>query len=327
MDVTCSICIVNYNTELLLRECLTSLIAATQWISCEIFVVDNASSDNSVAMVQKEFPQVTCIAMPWNSGFARANNSAFEQSTGEFFILLNPNAKLNADAIRNALTFMNVTALAGVCGGAICDAEGHVAPSARCFPSLFATFCRMWGLSECFSGSTWFGNHDYRHMDLSHPIRVDWVPSTFAVLRRAALEGESLFDERFFMYYEETDLCLRLHQRHWEVWFVPTVHIMHWGGASARTVQKDFDGTSAQISRWRMRSKYLYLYKHYGIFYVFGSLSIELSRHLVRVLVNALRKGDDAKEKRLDSQRKIQLCLDALRDTRWGRISPPAPWT
>lgn len=324
--MTCSIFIVSYNTRDILARCLEQLLAAQHAVEHEIIVVDNASADGSAAMVRQRFPQVQLVALDMNMGFARANNIAFGQSTGEFVILLNPDAFVEHDAIANALQFMQRTPSAGACGGLILDEDGHAAPSARRFPTLFAKICRMWGLADRFAGSPLFDAHDYRHTSIDKPFTVDWVPGTFTVLRRAALGNGQLFDERFFMYYEETDLCLRLRQGGYQVWFVPAVRVSHIGGASAKTVKKHFDSSGSQLSLWRLRSEYLYFRKNQGLHAVIAHALVETTRHMVRILVNTIRRDDEAAHKRADSWRKLRLCLDALADTSLGAVSPPAPW-
>ncbi|GFM34465.1 glycosyltransferase family 2 protein [Desulfovibrio subterraneus] len=322
----CSVFIVSYNTREILARCLEHLFASNSGISMEVFIVDNDSKDDSVDMVRERFPQVILMPMDWNMGFARANNAAFARSTGEFVILLNPDAFVEPDAIAQALSFMHEHPKAAACGGLILDDHGGKAPSARRFPTSFAKFCRMWGLADRFSGSPIFDKHDYRNSDLSQPMQVDWVPGTFTVIRRKALADATLFDERFFMYYEETDLCLRLQRQGWEVWFVPSVRVMHLGGASAKTVKKDFDSSGSQVSGWRLRSEYLYFRKNFGLAAVLMHAGIEISRHWVRIFLNSLRKGEEAARKKTDSRRKAQLCQEALADTGYGSVSPKVPW-
>lgn len=324
--MNCSIFIVSYNTRDILARCLEQLLASQHADKHEIIVVDNASSDGSAAMVRDRFPRVRLVALGWNMGFARANNIAFSQSKGDFIILLNPDAFVEHDAIANALQFMLSTPSAAACGGLIMDKDGHAAPSARRFPTLFAKVCRMWGLADRFAGSLLFDAHDYRHASIDAPFPVDWVPGTFTVLRRAALGNGVLFDERFFMYYEETDLCLRLRKQGYQVWFLPTARVSHIGGASAKTVRKHFDASGAQISLWRLRSEYLYFRKNHGLHAVIAHALVETTRHLARMAVNSIRPGDAARDKRADSQHKLRLCLDALSDTRFGSFSPPPPW-
>lgn len=325
-SMDCSIFIVSYNTREILARCLEHLFTSQGNLSMEVFVVDNDSKDGSADMVRERFPQAKLMAMDWNMGFARANNAAFARSSGEFVILLNPDAFVEPDAIARALSFMHENPQAAACGGLIMDGHGGKAPSARRFPTGFAKFCRMWGLADRFAGSPLFDKHDYRHCDLSRPMQVDWVPGTFTVIRRKALTNDKLFDERFFMYYEETDLCLRLQRQDWQVWFVPSVLVTHLGGASAKTVKKDFDSSGAQVSGWRLRSEYLYFRKNFGLPAVLLHAGIEISRHWVRIAVNSLRNGEEAAHKNKDSRRKAQLCLEALADTGYGSISPKAPW-
>lgn len=323
----CSILIVSYNTRDILERCLERLYASQGIEEYEVIVVDNASSDGSPEMLRRRFPMARLVAMPWNTGFARANNLALRESSGKFLALLNPDAFVRPDTLAAALRFMHARPSAGACGGLLLSEEGAAAPSARRFPSAFSKFCQLWGLADRFAGSPLFDRHDYRHRDLAAPLPVDWVPGTFTVLRRSALLGLPLFDERYFMYYEETDLCRRLAAQGYEVWFVPDVKVAHIGGASAKTVKKDFDASGAQVLLWRLRSEYLYLRKNHGPLTVLAHAGIEMALHATRMAANVFRSGPKARSKRQDARRRLTLCLRALADTRLGAFSPAAPWT
>lgn len=372
----CTICIVSFNTSAILQRCLEALSEAIEKIhdindiapiSWKIIVVDNASHDDSVAMVRRLFPHVECMALDYNSGFARANNMAFARSMAfslphenneeRFFILLNPDAFVSQDALREALVFMQKNPYVGACGALLLNEDGTEAPSARAFPTLWKKFCAMWG----------FGAHEVGMQGRSEgelaqgqAYEVDWVPGTFTVIRQAAMvdlnQGQSpakLFDERFFMYYEETDLCRRLHEHGWPVYFVPSVRVEHIGGASAKmhshqdsdSHNAHFDSTASQVTLWRMQSELLYIYKYHGLLGILANTSIEASRHMVRILMNAARQlwasyahnkawasssvldvKDQALHKRKDSQYKVHLLYEALRQTHLGRTAPPIPW-
>lgn len=322
----CSIFIISYNTRHTLERCLERLYSSKGIKEHEVVVVDNASSDGSPDMVRERFPNVRLLAMSWNTGFARANNLALRESRGEFLVLLNSDAFVQPDALSTALSFMDAHPSAGACGGLIIAEDGSAAPSARRFPTAFSKFCQLWGLAHRYAGSPLFDRHDYRHRDLAEPIPVDWVPGTFTVLRRSALEGLPLFDERFFMYYEETDLCRRLAKSGYGVWFVPDVRVTHIGGESAKKVPQHFDVSGSQISLWRLRSEYLYLRKNHGLFAVLAHACIEMTLHMARMAVNSFRAGQTARDKIRDARRKLGMCLRALTDTRLGAFSPAVPW-
>lgn len=352
------ICIVSYNTKEILCNCLESLMNAVEYsnkkdeIIYTVYVVDNASHDGSADMVKKKFPKINLVVHDVNVGFARANNVIFSKSDGEYFILINPDAFVHQNTLSTALIFMQNTPRAGACGGLLRNVDGSIASSGRKFPTLMRKFCDMWGLSKIFRGKK----------VADKQCKVDWVPGTFTVVRRAAFNNLALFDERFFLYYEETDMCRALYARGWQVWFVPEIEIVHIGGASAKAYAADseknagdidkklfLDTSGAQLALWRMQSENLYIYKYQSIFGVLGNISIEISRHTTRIVFNNIRyiyykvifymirnntqiynnikkKKDLAYTNKSDSYQKIIVLCQALKNTRFGRVSPKIPW-
>ncbi len=321
-----SVVIVSYNTRDILRKCLEALFEHSSNLEFEVFVVDNDSRDGSAEMVAQEFPRVILTANKENLGFAAANNQAFALAQGEYILLLNPDAFVKPGAISRAAKFMRQNPGCGVCGGRIVDPDGSLNPSARRFPTWFSNFCTLSGLSSRFAGSSFFNRHDFGGFAHDQVKEVDWVPGTFMFLRRSMLEDIGFFDERFYIYYEETDLCLRAKQAGWKVFFVPEAEVEHIGGASSKTRKdKAYNMASAQVMNFKMRSEYLYYRKHGGLASVLSHAGLELGWHALRMGVNVLR-GKDGREKVVDSGTVIHLTRQALQDTSYGRHSPPIPW-
>jgi N-acetylglucosaminyl-diphospho-decaprenol L-rhamnosyltransferase len=321
-----SIIIVSYNTSRLLQECLASLVNNSCSHELEIFVVDNDSKDDSVPMVQAHFPQVKLITNQQNMGFAAANNQAYKHFTGSYIILLNPDACVKPGAIDQAVDFMENHPDVGICGGRLVNANGHLEPSARRFPNSLFKFLIISGLSDKFSTSKFFSGADYKYFDHQTPLEVDWVPGTFSLIRRAMLEEIGFFDERFYLYYEETDLCLRARRAGWKIYFFPGAEVIHVGGASSKTrkdLQLDLGGS--QLLKFRMRSELLYFRKNFGLLAMMANSAVEMFFHYLRYLAN-LRPGQQNRNKRQYSRAIIHHGFQALHDTHWGNISPPTPW-
>jgi N-acetylglucosaminyl-diphospho-decaprenol L-rhamnosyltransferase len=323
-----SIIVVSYNTRDILAECLVSLFAEPGIEQHEVFVVDNDSKDGSAAMVAETFPTACLIDNRENIGFAAANNQAYARSLGDYIILLNPDATLKPGSLDRALTFMEAHPACGVCGGLLLNAEGERLPSARRFPNALTKLFMLSGLADRHPQSRLFGRYGFGYFDHRTPLQVDWVPGTFAVFRRNMLTQIGMFDERYFLYYEETDLCLRAKRNGWQVFFTPDAEIMHLEGASSKTRDdEEFEATGSQVLKFRMRAEALYFRKNFGVLSVIlNMLLVEAGWHLLRWLVNCLPNREQAAAKRRQSMEQVKSTLRALCDTRMGRVSPPRPW-
>lgn len=322
-----SVVIVSYNTSAILHQCLDALFEDSGSHDLEVFVVDNDSSDDSVEMVRNSFPQVLLTANKENLGFAAANNQAYEKSKGDYVILLNPDAFIRPGSIDAGVQFMESHPECGLCGGRLITPEGILDPSARKFPNFFYKFLTISGISSRFPDSAILARYDFGGFDHQSTIEVDWVPGTFTVFRREMLKKLGLFDERFFLYYEETDLCLQAKRNGWKAYFLPTAEVIHVGGASSKTRKDlDFDPAASQVLKFRLRSEFLYFRKNYGFFSVLANAGVEIGWHLARFAVNFLPHRRDGKKKRVHSISLIRQIVTALKDTQYGAFSPPRPW-
>ena len=322
-----TIVIVSYNTRDILKNCLEALYRHGTGSDMEVVVADNDSRDDSTAMVKEQFPQVRLIANTRNLGFAAANNLAFHQAHGRYIILLNPDAYIGPASIRNAVTFMDNHPECGLCGGKIISPEGRLEPSARRFPSPLSKLLTLSGLSARFPASPIFSRHEFGGFAHDHPLEVDWVPGTFTIVRKTMLDSIGPFDERFFMYYEETDLCLRARKAGWKIFFIPDAEVMHIGGACSKTRKdKTFDNAGSQVLSFRMRSEWLYYRKNSGLPAVIASSGVELLWHGIRYLKNLILPSGDAQKKRDAASVTIKQITRSLQDTKFGRLSPQTPW-
>lgn len=323
-----SVIIVSYNTCDVLRDCLNSLYIASGEHAVEVIVIDNASRDDSADMVEQAFPQVKLVRSTTNLGFAAANNVGFRLATGRYIVLLNPDAQLDAKAFDNALHFMDATPQAGMAGGRLVDRLGTDQPSARLFPSLLNELLVISGLAARFPHSRLFGRFDRGWAEPDEAAQVDWVPGAFAIIRHDVLRAVGGFDERFFLYYEEVDLCRRFHAAGWQIWYRPDIVVHHLGGESSKTVENvEFSSSGSQLVLWRMRSALLYYRKHHGRLGAWLLAQLETTWHGLRRLKAALSpRALTGPAKAAESRRLIDLMWQAWRETRGGAVSPPRPW-
>jgi GT2 family glycosyltransferase len=241
-----SILIVNWNTCELVAQCLRSLrdtadrmdehprmggLLAYGPYQAEVIVVDNASADNSASNLRENFPWMRLIENARNVGFAPANNQAFQHSAGRYVLLLNSDTIVHAGALEALLEFMDKHPRCGAGGAKLLNADGSLQPS--CHPML-TPWREFWRLS--FLDRIWRrATYDMQRWNDSGPRPVEAIKGACLIVRRDALAaGEPLLDERYFMYTEEVDLCYRLAQAGWALYWIPLAHVTHLGEASSR---------------------------------------------------------------------------------------------
>ncbi|MBI5878265.1 MAG: glycosyltransferase family 2 protein [Chloroflexi bacterium] len=255
-----SIVIVNFNTCELLRDCLRSVLASQAIAVPEVWVVDNASSDGSAAMVRAEFPSVRLIANADNRGYAYANNLALRQCRADFVLLLNPDTVLPPDALARTLEFFAAHPDAGVVGPRLVRPDGSLDMACRrSFPTPEVSFYRMAGLSRLFPRSPRFGRYNMTFLSAEQTAEVDSVVGAFMLVRGEILSQVGLLDEQFFMYAEDLDWCKRIKEaanprtgRPWQVWYASHVHVLHVKRAASTgsvRAQQAFNDTMLQFYR------------------------------------------------------------------------------
>jgi GT2 family glycosyltransferase len=253
-----SIIIVNYNTEKLLKGCLESVYASANGTPLDIWVVDNNSRDNSMPMVKSQFPSVQVLENPSNVGFSKANNMVISRSRSEYILLLNPDTLVMGDAIERMLTFMNKHPEVGIAGCKVLNRDGTLQLACRrSIPTPKAAFFRLMGLSLLFPKSKTMAQYNmtYKSPDQTH--EVDAVSGAFLMIRRKVVEDIGLLDERFFMYGEELDWCLRAKRAGWTVMYHPDAQIVHYKGESTK-----YNNRRASYEFYR--AMYLFHKKHFA---------------------------------------------------------------
>lgn len=321
-----SVVIVSFNTREVLRECLQTLEREAEGLRIETIVVDNVSRDQSAEMVEQDFPWVILRRSGANLGFAGANNLAFREATGRYVVLLNSDAFLQPGSLRLAIQKMDATPRCGLGGARLTGRDGSWQPSARLFPSPLNDLLTLTGLANKFPRSKFFGRFDRTWADQGVAAEVDWVPGAFSIIRKEALDRIGFFDENFFLYYEEVDLCYRLKQAGWQVWYWPEIAVIHLGGESSKTVTSlKFSKSGSQLSLWRVRSGLLYFRKHHGSA-AWWTCQIERSWHAIRARKNAGKADEASVRKCEDSQVLVEAIDRAWKETQGGRLSPARPW-
>ncbi|MAT99399.1 MAG: glycosyl transferase [Anaerolineaceae bacterium] len=248
-----SIVIVSWNTRDLLEACLNSVYAFPPDQPFEVWVVDNQSKDDTVAMVQEQFPQVELIASEENLGFAGGNNRAIPHCQGEYVLLLNPDTEVKPDALNALVAFMDAHPEAGAAGSRLLNGDGTLQPSCHPRPTLSREFWRMFYLDAVVP----YGSYDMSKWDVDQPREVDVLMGASLLVRKTVLDTVGLLDEGYFMYSEEVDLCFRLQKAGWKLFWVPQSQVIHYWGQSAKQVLAEM---FLQLYRGKLR----FFRKHYG---------------------------------------------------------------
>jgi GT2 family glycosyltransferase len=326
--------VVSYNTRDLLRECLQSFLdecaRLPDGVGAEVLVVDNASTDGSAEMVEREFSHsavpVRLLPSAVNLGFAAANNLALEQARGRYLVLLNSDAFLRPGALASAVEHMDASPETGFGGARLVGRDGSWQPSGRRFHSVWRDALILTGLSARFPRSRIFGAPDRTWANQDIAADVDWVPGAFFIMRREALAKIGLFDQRFFLYYEEVDLCRRVKAAGFRVSYWPDVVVTHIGGESGRQLRSVASSkTISRVVLWRMRSTLLYYRKHHGS-KARLALWMECALYKLRVMRNRNSSDPVRRERAQEAALLAGLMQEAWQETQGGRVSPPAPW-
>jgi N-acetylglucosaminyl-diphospho-decaprenol L-rhamnosyltransferase len=269
-DRAVSVVVVSRDVRSLLAKCLESLHSAPV---TEVLVVDAASADGSDSLVADQFPEVRLVRSRENLGFTRGNNWALRLVRGGYVMLLNPDTVVEPGAIERLVGYLDTHPDVGAVGPKLVYPDGTVQSSRRRFPT------RLTGFVESTVLERWLGNsailRRYRLADRSAEEEqdVDWLMGAAILLRREALEQAGIFDERFFMYSEEIDLCRRLRLAGWRVAYLPTAVVVHHEGRSS---EQNLRGRNVHFHESRFR----YYRKHFGKGWMLALRLVTLSHFL-----------------------------------------------
>jgi hypothetical protein len=318
-----AIIIVNWNVAELLAACLHSVEAdlATSQLNGEIWVVDNASTDGSTAMLRRDFPQVHLLASDKNLGFARGNNLALQAigfaptptaKAGErrggnlpqAVLLLNPDTIVHPGALAALFNFLKATPPAAIAGARLIYGDGSFQHSVFAFPGLWQLAIELLPLSARLAESRLNGRYPRQAYESGQPFRVDHPLGAAMCVRAAAIQQVGLLDERYHMYVEEVDWSKRLAAAGWEAYCVPAALITHLGGQSTGQIK-----VSSLVNLWQ--SRYQFYRKYYSPLKVWLAAQIvQLGmRRKARRDIQARQRGQLSQEQLLQRQQGYQQVI------------------
>lgn len=229
MDV--SIIIVNWNTRDLLRRCLRSLADGVGAVEAQVLVVDNGSTDGSAALVATEFPQVELLRNTDNVGFARANNQAYRLAQGRYVLLLNPDTELGLGAVEQLVRFLDAEPQRAGATAVLRNPDGTLQRYHKRLPGWRYLLFSETVLRNLFPRNRWVRAFYMLDDACEAVMEIEQPPAACLMLRRTVLDPRSLFDERFPIFYNDVDLCRRLHDHGHRLFLLPEAEVMHHGGA------------------------------------------------------------------------------------------------
>ncbi len=274
MIIDLSIVVVSWNTAQLLKQCLDSIYANPPDCTFDIWVVDNASSDESVAMVRSDFPDAHLITNRENVGFAGANNQALELCQGSFVLLLNPDTVVKPQALNQLIRFLRNNEQVGGAGPRLLNGDGSFQPSCYPFPTVMREFWRLFYLDSVIP----YGTYNFSSWDQRTPQDVDSIQGACLLLRKEVLDQVGLFDESYFLYSEEIDLCYRIKRAGWRLVWLPEAAIIHLGGQSSKQVAR-----RSFLNLYQ--GKVMFFRKHYGLIRAFFYRCVLLAATLARLIL------------------------------------------
>jgi hypothetical protein len=268
-----SVVIVNWNTRDLLLKCLTSVYETIHDLRFEVWLVDNASTDGSVAVAEERFPKIQVIRNSRNLGFAAANNRALRQIKGRYALLVNTDVVVTESAVQELFQFMENTPEAAMVCGQLLNLDGTKQNSIANLPSLLLLLTNETLLRILFPKA-----YPSKLRQYQSPIEVESCIGACLMVRKTAMDAVGFLDERFFFYFEETDWACRMRGAGWKVFFVPGAQIFHAQGQSI--------GPEALGRFLFYRSRYQYLKKWFPKSYPLMYIAV-----MVRLLLNTFLTG------------------------------------
>lgn len=244
-----SVVIVAYRSRAEIGPCLASLPRQLPGGGVEVILVDNSPGDGAGDLVQRDFPWVVYLPSPANLGFGRANNAGYARARGEFILFLNPDTVVNEAALAHCLARLRAEPAIGLISPRLELADGSMDLACRrSIPTLWDGLCRAAGLAALLPRCAWFAGYNLTHLPVDGTYDVGAINGAFLLAPRRALRavapGGAVFDERFFMYGDDLDLCIRVARAGWRIVYDGRARITHLKGVS---VAKDYDRMAAAI--------------------------------------------------------------------------------
>ena len=267
-----SVIIVSFNTRRLLDECLASLTRAERPSGeMEIIVVDNASSDGSQEMVRRRYPQVRLLALQENLGFAAANNRGTAVAEGRYVLFLNSDTLLSRQALVEPLTYLQDHPQTGAITVRLVYPDGQRDPdNHRGFPTPWNAFCHFSGLSRLFPNKPRFNGYFQSYVDFDQTHAVEVIAGSFMMMPRQLIAELSGWDEAYFFYGEDIDLCYRIGAAGYDIIYYPHVEVLHYKGASSglrkesASIAQPPKETRIKVARESVRAMKIFYRKFYS---------------------------------------------------------------
>jgi len=244
-----SIIIINWHSADYIKKCLLTIYENLKDLTFEVIIVDNASYDISEQFLKKQHPGIIYVQSPENIGFGRANNLGFKYSSGEYLLFLNPDTEITDSAINIMFNYMQSLSNAGVVGCKLLNSDTSIQTSCiRAFPTILnqsldsdylkLTFRKLdlWGIKPLFDNDP-------------NPVEVDVISGACIMIRRGVFEEIGLFSRDYFMYSEDVDLCYRVKQKGYKIYYIGGAIIIHHGGGSSETISDFYSTLVKQESR------------------------------------------------------------------------------
>jgi GT2 family glycosyltransferase len=234
MTVLTSVVIVNYNSGHYLTQCVTAVLASTDPV--EVFVIDNASTDNSIQQLRQALPQNAPVNIEQNSqnlGFAKANNQALQQAKGDYLLFLNPDCFVKADTLQQSRAIMDAYPHVGMAGVMVCNPDGsEQAGARRSVPSPWRSVIRILHLNKLFPNHPRFKSFVLTEEPLpNEPIELEGISGAYMFVRQTALAQVGGLDEGYFLHCEDLDWFMRFREQNWKILFIPHIKVTHIKGA------------------------------------------------------------------------------------------------
>jgi GT2 family glycosyltransferase len=236
MNPKVSIIILNWNGKDYSKRCLKSIKQNVRYPNYEVIFVDNASTDGSVEMVEKEFPKTKVIKNPKNYGCAKGYNEGVKIAEGDIIFLLNNDTKVLPKTIEKMVSFLVSNPKIGIVGPKLLYPDGRLQPSCRTFPSLRGELFSALFLDMIFLKSPFFNKYHIGNFDYDKIKEVDQPLGSALMIKKEIIDKIGLLDERYFIYYEEVDFCYRAKKAGYKIFFIPYAEMIHYGGKSSEKI-------------------------------------------------------------------------------------------
>lgn len=255
-QIELSVGIVNTNNRDMLKDCLQSIYDTVKKTSFEIIVADNSSTDGSVEMMREHFPEAKIVSVEPRNGYGFCQNRAYEKSQGKYFLVFNEDMYVFPDALDNMMDIIKNDKTIGALGCKTMSEDNTVRDNDFRFPTVFSVLFDNLVPSNIFPRSSL--RSKYFHGNYDEERDVDAVAGCCILIPRKVIEKIGLFDEQFFLYSDEVDLCKRIKQGGWRVHYTPKGKVMHYGGKTSKTMP-------VKTIIIMLESRFKYFKKHHGL--------------------------------------------------------------